>query len=69
MAGGVLNMVLDYVFIALFDMGIGGAAVATGMGYPSGVWYCAWHFGDLVFYLVQDCGKDISETGYCLMDI
>ncbi|MEY8484234.1 MATE family efflux transporter [Lachnospiraceae bacterium 48-21] len=32
-AGGVLNMVLDYVFIALFDMGIGGAAVATGMGY------------------------------------
>ncbi len=32
-AGGVLNMVLDYVFIALFDMGIGGAAVATGLGY------------------------------------
>lgn len=32
-AGGVLNMALDYVFIALLDMGIGGAAVATGMGY------------------------------------
>lgn len=32
-AGGVLNMVLDYVFIALLDMGIGGAAVATGLGY------------------------------------
>ncbi|MCI8636114.1 MAG: MATE family efflux transporter [Eubacterium sp.] len=32
-AGGVLNMVLDYVFIACFDMGIGGAAVATGLGY------------------------------------
>ena len=32
-AGGVLNMILDYVFIALFDMGIGGAAVATGLGY------------------------------------
>lgn len=31
--GGVLNMVLDYVFIALFHMGINGAAVATGMGY------------------------------------
>ena len=31
--GGVLNMVLDYVFIALFHMGIGGAAVATGLGY------------------------------------
>ena len=31
--GGILNMVLDYVFIAGFDMGIGGAAVATGLGY------------------------------------
>ena len=32
-AGGVLNMVLDYVFIAIFGIGIGGAAVATGIGY------------------------------------
>ncbi len=32
-AGGVLNMVLDYVFIAWFHMGISGAAVATGLGY------------------------------------
>ena len=32
-AGGVLNMVLDYVFIALLDMGISGAAIATGLGY------------------------------------
>ena len=32
-AGGVLNMVLDYVFIAWFGMGISGAAVATGLGY------------------------------------
>ncbi len=31
--GGVLNMILDYVFIAVFGMGISGAAVATGMGY------------------------------------
>ena len=31
--GGVLNMVLDYVFIAGFDMGIRGAAIATGLGY------------------------------------
>ena len=31
--GGVLNMVLDYVFIAGFDMGIKGAAIATGAGY------------------------------------
>ena len=31
--GGVLNMVLDYVFIAGFDMGVSGAAIATGLGY------------------------------------
>ena len=31
--GGVLNMALDYVFIAGFGMGISGAAIATGLGY------------------------------------
>ncbi len=31
--GGVLNMVLDYVFIAILNLGIVGAAVATGLGY------------------------------------
>ncbi len=31
--GGVLNMALDYVFIAVFHMGISGAAIATGLGY------------------------------------
>lgn len=31
--GGILNMVLDYVFIAGFDLGIRGAAIATGLGY------------------------------------
>ncbi len=31
--GGVLNMVLDYVFLAGFHRGIGGAATATGLGY------------------------------------
>ena len=31
--GGVLNMVLDYVLIAGLNMGIGGAATATGLGY------------------------------------
>ncbi len=32
-AGGVLNIVLDYVFIAVCGLGIGGAAIATGLGY------------------------------------
>ncbi len=31
--GGVLNMALDYLFIAGFHMGISGAAIATGLGY------------------------------------
>ncbi len=31
--GGILNMALDYVFIAGFGMGISGAAIATGLGY------------------------------------
>lgn len=31
--GGVTNIVLDYVFIVTFSMGVGGAALATGIGY------------------------------------
>lgn len=42
--GGAANIVLDYVFIAVFDWGIRGAAVATGIGYciPGGlglIWF------------------------------
>ena len=31
--GGFINVILDYVFIAKFDMGLRGAALATGIGY------------------------------------
>ena len=31
--GGILNIVLDYVFIVIFGWGIKGAAIATGLGY------------------------------------
>lgn len=31
--GGVLNIVLDYILIAVFHQGIAGAAIATGLGY------------------------------------
>ncbi len=31
--GGILNIILDYVLIAKLHMGIGGAAIATGIGY------------------------------------
>lgn len=39
MAGGIANIFLDYLLIAVFDMGIAGAAIATGIGYglPSGI--------------------------------
>ncbi|MFC6463931.1 MATE family efflux transporter [Marinilactibacillus sp. GCM10026970] len=41
--GGVANIVLDYLFIVPFNMGIAGAALATGIGMaiPAiiGVWY------------------------------
>lgn len=33
MAGGVANVVLDYLFMVPLDMGITGAALATGIGY------------------------------------
>ena len=32
-AGGVTNILLDYIFIKYFAMGICGAAIATGLGY------------------------------------
>ena len=32
-AAGITNIILDYVFIAICDMGIAGAALATGIGY------------------------------------
>jgi len=32
-AGGISNVILDYVFIVLFGMDIAGAALATGIGY------------------------------------
>lgn len=32
LAAGIANMILDYVFIAIFDWGIAGAALATGVG-------------------------------------
>ena len=43
--GGILNIVLDWLFIAVFHWGLTGAAIATGIGYatPSVVgtiWFC-----------------------------
>lgn len=48
---GVLNIVLDYVFIVLCDMGIAGAALGTGIGYlmPSVV--------GVIYFLVNRSGQ------------
>ena len=44
-AGGLANVVLDYVFIAWFHMGIAGAAAATGIGYSIPALYGLFYFG------------------------
>ncbi len=33
LAGGITNIILDYVFLDLLSMGISGAAIATGLGF------------------------------------
>ena len=43
--GGVLNIVLDWLFMGVFGWGLAGAAIATGIGYatPSvvgAIWFC-----------------------------
>lgn len=53
--GAVTNVVLDYAFIFIFDMGIRGAAIASGLGQLSSVALLSSHFiakkGSLRIYL------------------
>jgi len=44
MVGGTLNCLLDYVFMKYFNMGIGGAAIATVIGYCSTIAYAIWFY-------------------------
>lgn len=44
MIGGVLNCVLDYVFMKYLHMGIMGAAIATVIGYCSTIVYAVWFY-------------------------
>ena len=53
-AGGVSNVILDYLFIAVLKLGIRGAALATGIGYSIPavvgiVWFIANRKGMLCF--------------------
>lgn len=40
----VVNVVLDYLFIARFGWGVQGAALATGLGYTATLVLFLWHF-------------------------
>ena len=43
-AGGLANVILDYVFIGVLNMGIAGAAVATGIGYCIPAFFSVFYF-------------------------
>lgn len=43
-ASGITNIILDYVFIAFFGMGVAGAALATGIGYLIAAVYGLYYF-------------------------
>jgi len=44
MVGGVINCVLDYIFMKYLHMGIRGAAIATVIGYSSTLVYAIWFY-------------------------
>ncbi len=78
-AGGILNMALDYVLIVRFGMGISGTAIATGIGYSvtavSGVFVFSkkkslLHFKKPVFrfkVLVSAAANGCSEMATALV--
>ncbi len=72
--GGIANIVLDYLFMGIFNMGIEGAAIATGIGYaiPSiiGVIYFSTKSNKLIHFvktkfelssIMHACGNGASE--------
>lgn len=65
--GGVTNIVLDYVFIVPLQMGVSGAAVATGLGYcvPAVVglfYFTFFRKGALFFVLPKFDGKMLIKS-------
>lgn len=65
MIGGVLNCVLDYVFMAKLNMGIRGAAIATVIGYCSTIAYAVYFYGIArkSSYHLELAKPDIKEIG------
>ncbi len=73
-AGGITNMVLDALFMGPLQMGVAGAAVATGIGYcvvaVTGVVYFCWNRRGSLYVvpfrlnrrmLLSACGNGASE--------
>ncbi len=52
---GITNIVLDYIFIVYFDMGIKGAALATGFS------YCIPAIGGLIFFFFNKKGLSFTK--------
>ncbi len=65
MVGGVLNCVLDYVFMAKLDMGIKGAAIATVIGYCTTIAYAVWFYSIArkSSYHLEPAKPDLKEIG------
>lgn len=65
MVGGVLNCVLDYLFMHTLDMGIRGAAIATIIGYCSTIAYAVWFYAIArkSSYRLELAKLDLREMG------
>ena len=65
MVGGVLNCVLDYIFMAKLEMGIRGAAIATVIGYCSTIAYAIWFYSIArkSSYHLELAKPDMKEIG------
>ena len=72
--GGVVNVVLDYLFMGPLGLGISGAALATVLGYcvpaVTGLWFFARRRGSPLYFvrfpvrwrmLLKSCGNGASE--------
>ena len=66
MVGGVLNCVLDYVFMRNLNMGIRGAAIATVIGYCTTIAYAIWFYviARKSSYHLELAKPDLKEIGF-----
>lgn len=67
--GGVLNIVLDWLFITVFHWGLAGAAIATSIGYAvqslvGAVWFCVNR--KQVLYIVRPKWRSKAIVDSCI---